>query len=598
MSDKVKVSFGKIFWPSLVAVILATIFGLLLFFGILGGIVAGFSADFEPKEMTIKPNTVLYLKLDDPVTETSKMKFSPYEMSMNGSIGLSDLLTAIDAAKENKNIKGIYIELSDLSCGYATAMELRNALSDFKKSGKFIVAYHSGEVITQKEYYLASVANENYGFPSSMFEFVGLGVEMMYFKNLLGKLSIEMQIIRGKDNAFKSAVEPYFLDKMSDSSRVQTERYLTSIWSDIIHQISADRNVSEAQLNELADSVSIRRADDAVKYGLLDASLYQDEVLGKLREKLNLKTGEKFPLLEMEKYARKVADTKRTLDDARTPTIAVVFAEGGIATSGDGISSAKLVEQLRKVRDDKHIKIVVLRVNSPGGSALASAEIWREVMLIKQQKKIIVSMGDVAASGGYYISAAATRIFAEPTTITGSIGVFGIIPYTGAFLSEKIGLSFDYAGTNKHAVLSTNRKISPEEMETIQTEVNQTYSEFLSVVAQGRNLSVERVNQLARGRVWTGRDALQIGLVDELGGLNEAIRYAVKTAGIKNPVFAFYPEKKENKFMEFLQNIEDQEDFTKDVKLPQAVLQFMNQFTEIESLKGIQMRMPYYMEIH
>jgi len=601
MSDNTKVSFGKVFWPSLVAILIASIISMILFFTALGGLISSFSSGFDAKQISVNNNSVLHVKLNSQITEVSSVKFDPLQMKVNGSAGLNDLLVGIKNAETDNSIKGIYIELGDLSCGFATALELRNALTHFKKSGKFIVAYHSGEVITQKEYYLASVADENYGFPTSMMEFGGLGVEMMYFKNLFDKFGIEMQVIRGKDNAFKSAVEPYFLDKMSDSSRVQVERYLGSIWGDVLGEISTSRNVSVAELNKIADSTLIRRASDAVTYKLLDGVLYQDEVLALIRKKVGLKSDAKLNLVSIEKYARNVSKNKQIIDEAKTPNVAVIIAEGAIATSGDdGISSATLVKQIREARTNDAIKTIVLRVNSPGGSALASEEIWREVVLANKKKKVIVSMGDVAASGGYFISAAADRIFAEPTTITGSIGVFGVIPFTGKFLTETIGLSFDRAGTNPHAVLSTNRKLTPQEIGIIQDEVNKIYAQFMQIVADGRNITVERVNEIARGRVWTGRDAIKIGLVDEMGGLNDAIAYAINQAGIKKPVFAYYPKKSDNKWINLLENYSDQQDKEDNnaSKLSQKATELMIMLNDMESMKGIQMRMPFYMDIH
>jgi protease-4 len=601
MSNNGKVSFGKVFWPSLVAILIASIISLILFFTALGGLISSFSSGFDAKTIAVDNNSVLHVKLDNQITEISSVEFDPIQMEVNGSTGLNDLLVGIKEAETDNSIKGIFIELGNLSCGFSTALELRNALAHFKKSGKFIVAYHSGEVISQKEYFLASVADENYGFPTSMMEFGGLGVEMMYFKNLFDKFGIEMQVIRGRDNAFKSAVEPYFLDKMSDSSRAQVERYLESIWGDVLGKISDSRNVSVAELNNIADSALIRRASDAVSYKLLDGVLYQDEVLAKIRAKIGLAKNTKLNLISIDKYARNVSKNKQIIDEAKTPNIAVIIAEGAIATSGEnGISSATLVKQIRDARTDNDIKTIVLRVNSPGGSALASEEIWREVILANKAKKVIVSMGDVAASGGYFISAAADRIFAEPTTITGSIGVFGVIPFTGKFLTETVGLSFDRAGTNKHAVLSINQKLTPQEFAIIQDEVNKVYDQFLQIVADGRNMTVERVNEIARGRVWTGRDAINIGLVDEMGGLNDAIAYAINQAGIKNPVFAYYPKKSDNKFINFLENYKDEQDKedNNSTKLSQKAIEIMDMFNDMESIKGIQMRMPFYMDIH
>lgn len=597
-----QISFWKVFWPSLTAIIVSSVFSSIFFFLFLGATIGAFTAGFETKKLQIEDNSILHLQLNEPITDKTNASFNPVEFKFDGTTGLVDLLVGIEEAKNDSKVKGIFIELSNLQCGMASLFELRKALEDFKESGKFIVAYNSGEVITQKEYLLTSVADENYGFPTSTMEFLGLGGEYMFFKNLFDKLDLEMQVIRGPNNDFKSAVEPYFLDKMSDSARFQAQRYLNSIWEDYLTVVSSSRGVSVTELDEIAENVKIRRTGDAVKYKLLDATKYQDEVYSLLKKKINKAEKDDLKLIKFTTYARKKAREKRTLDDAKDANIAVILAEGGIATDGEGIVSSELVKQIREAREEDDIKAVVFRVNSPGGSALASEEIWREITLTKEQKPVIVSMGNVAASGGYYISAPASRIFAESTTITGSIGVFGVIPYTGKMLEEKVGLSFDRISTNSHAVMSTNRKLTEDEMSIIQKEVDQIYEEFVAIVAKGRNLTPERVNAIARGRVWTGKDALAIGLVDELGGLNDAIAYAAKEVNIKEPIITYFPKSKRDQFMEILEAITEEEDMDAQMRtnstLSQQVLTIMNNMKEIDNMKGIQMRMPYLMEIH
>ncbi|MFN5845194.1 MAG: signal peptide peptidase SppA, partial [Flavobacteriia bacterium] len=404
------------------------------------------------------------------------------------------------------------------------------ALNDFEKSGKFLVAYNSGEMITQKEYYLSSAANEVFGFPSSAMEIIGLGTEMAFFKGTLDKLDVEVQVIRGSNNDFKSAVEPYFRTAMSDSSRVQVERYLTSMWEDIRTDIAADRKITIEEINAIADSAKIRRAEDAIDFNLMDGVKYRDEVIAHISKKIGLEEEEDLNLQSFEKYAKKKFYQNQLLTKNDRPNIAVILAEGAVSKDGDELTSKEICKLFQDVRKNKTIKTVVFRINSPGGSALASDEIWREVQLTNKTKKVIVSMGDVAASGGYYIAAPAAAIFAEPTTITGSIGVFGMIPYTGKMLENKLGISFDRAGTNRHSIMTTNRKLDAEEYGIIQEEVDAIYEQFLTRVAEGRGMTTEKVNVLARGRVWTGRDALKIGLVDQLGGINDAIDYAAKKA--------------------------------------------------------------------
>jgi protease-4 len=592
MKEK-KVTFGRIFWPSLVAMLIASILGLILFFLMLGGVIVGLT---ETPSYSIKDKTILHMSLKGQIAENSSSTFNPAEMGIENKIGLSDLLFGLEKAKTDDKIKGVFMEIDNLQCGFATAREIRNAINDFEKSGKFVVAYNGGEVITQKEYYISSAANEVYAFPTSTMEFVGLGTELMFFKNTLDMLEVEMQVIRGKNNDFKSAVEPYFRTEMSDSSRLQIEKYLSSIWSDIRIDISRDRKISINELNDIAENLKVRRATDAVKLKMMDATKYRDEVLAILVRKSGVKNVDDLEFNEFEKYAKKKFYNDQMGIKFGKPNIAVILAEGDVSVDGDGLSSLKICKYLREARLDKNIKTIVLRVNSPGGSALASDEIWREVKLANQKKKVIVSMGDVAASGGYYIASPADRIFAEPTTITGSIGVFGVIPFTGNMLQNKLGLTFDRVQTNKHAVLSTNRRLSPEEFTTIQEEVDAIYLDFLNRVSTGRGMTVEAVNKIARGRVWTGTDALNIGLVDQLGGIKEAINYAAKQAGIKDQKIRYWPEKKEDPIFELIEGLTKEEEArikSSYSEMPESLKFYYQQLKKLEQLKGIQMRMPY-----
>ncbi len=600
MSDK-KISFGRIFWPSFLAVFIMSIVGLILFTLILGGLIGGFS-DFGPKPMAIKNNTILHMTLDGQITEKAEAQFDPASLSLEKQIGLSDLLYGIKYAETDAEIKGIFLEIGDLNCGYATARSIRNALIEFQKSGKFVVAYNGGEVISQKDYYVASAAKENFAFPTSMMEIMGLGAELTFFKGTLDKLGVEVEIIRGTNNDFKSAVEPFFRKNMSDSSRVQIERYLYSMWEDMRKDIATSRKINESILNIIADSVKIRRAADALKYKLIDGVKYRDEIMELLANKIGLEKDEEISFQPMEKYAKKKFYQKQLLAKNDKPNIAVILAEGSIDKSGDELASDKICELFREVRKNTSIKTVVLRINSPGGSALASDEIWREVKLTNAIKKVIVSMGDVAASGGYYIAAPATTIFAEPMTITGSIGVFGMIPYTGKMFEDKLGISFDHAQTNRHSVMSPNRKLTAEELSITQEEVDNIYQQFLSRVSEGRKITIDEVNQIARGRVWTGSDAVKIGLVDKLGGLQDAISFAAKKAAISDQRILYYPLKKEDKFEALLEAIEDEELTTElkvnNAKLPKELLKQYQKLVRLEKISGIQMRMPFELEFN
>jgi protease-4 len=596
MTQEKKVSFWRIFWPSLTAAAIISLLGLLIWVIVIASL-------FTDVPFNVKDKTVLHMTLNGDIGEIGETSFNSSTFSVDQQTGLASIIHGLKAAKKDKKVKGVFIELDNLQCGISTAREIRNAINDFEKSGKFVVAYNSGEVVTTGEYYIASAANENYGFPSSNIQFLGLGAELMYFKGLFDKLDMEMQVVRGSNNDFKSAVEPYFRTSMSDSARLQTERYINSIWKEIRTDIASDRGLKASTLDQLADDVSITNVEDAVKHKLIDGAKYRDEVIQIISKKAKTKKGKELELLSFAKYAQKkfIKDQKRFQKDAVNPTnpnIAVILAEGGVTRSGDGLTSDEICKLFKKVREDKSIKTVVFRINSPGGSALASDEIWREVKLTNAKKPVIVSMGDVAASGGYYIAAPATTIFAQPTTITGSIGVFGVIPFTGDMLENKLGLSFDRVGTNKHSVLSTNERLTEEEFARIQKEVDAIYDQFKSRVANGRGMTKDRVNVVGRGRVWTGRDALNIGLVDKLGGLTDAINYAAKQKGIKTTRVKYYPIVKEDKLGALIEQIDDQ---TSEVKvqsnsLPKNLQEYYEKLKSLESYQGIQMRMPFQIQ--
>ena len=591
-----KFSFGKVFWPSFLAVFLAGLVGMIFFFLILGGIIGSFS-EFGPEPLALEDKTILHLKLDGQILEKGKSEFDPMNLQLSESAGLPDILFALEKAKKDNRIKGLFIDIGDVSCGMATAQEIRKAINDFEKSGKFALAYNSGEFVSQKEYYISSAANESYGFPTSAFQITGLGGELMFFKGMFDKLDVEVEIIRGKNNDFKSAVEPFFRTNMSDSSRVQVQRYMDSMWEDMRNDIASDRKIDSEQLNLIADSMKIKRAEDAVNYNLLDGVKFRDEVMGLLMKKVGVDSEEDLKFQNFEKYAKKSFYEDQLLTKTQSPGVAVILAEGEISTEGEGMTSEEICKLFKNVRNEKSIKTVVFRINSPGGSALASEEIWREVNLTNKVKKVIVSMGDVAASGGYYVATPSFKIFAEPTTITGSIGVFGMIPYTGKMLENKLGISFDRVSTNRHAVLSTNRKLTPEELAITQEEVDQIYDQFLQRVADGRKMTKDEANVLARGRVWTGRDALRIGLVDQLGGLKDAIAYAANEAKLKDPKVLYYPLKKEDKFSDLIELIDEQEDDESvqinSQKIPQELLEYYATIKKIERMRGIQMRMPF-----
>lgn len=591
-----KLTFGRIFWPSFVAVVIASIVGSVIFFLVLGGIIGSLT----PKQSAVKAeaNSVLHVKLDGVIGEKTKSELDIATFRMNVHLGLSDLLHGLEKAKADKNIKGIFLELGSISCGYATAKEIRNAINDFEKSGKFVVAYNSGEYVGLGKYYISSAANEIYGFPTSTIAFLGLGGELTFFKKMFDKLDIDVEIIRGKNNDFKSAVEPFFLEKMSDSSRLQMQTYIDNIWKEMRADISKDRKISEEDLNRYAEEMTIKRVKDAAKYKLVDDVKYRDEVIDIIKKKVKLNSEQELKLVSFERYAKSKFRNDQILLQDGNPNIAVIIASGDVSVDGDGLTSKEICKLLREARENKTIKSVVLRINSPGGSALASDEIWREVKLTNEKKKVIVSMGDLAASGGYYIATPATRIFAEPTTITGSIGVFGMIPYTGDFMKNTLGLSFDYVQTNKHSAFSLNRRLTKEELESIQEEVDDIYMDFLQRVAEGRGMTTEQVNVIARGRVWTGSDAVKIGLVDELGGLKDAINYAAKDAGIKEPKVLYYPFVEEDPFEAFFEQLEDKKktSLKGNAQVSAELWKQYEKLTRLENMSGIQMRLPFVID--
>lgn len=592
MQVEKKTSFWKIFFASMLALLVSSILFWIVVFGVVG-------SSLEQEPFTVEEKTILHLTLEENVQEVTSNKFNPNSLDFDKSLGLNDLLMGLEIAAEDKKVSGLFIDINQATMGFSTLHELRAGIAKFKSSGKFVVAYNSGEAVSQKALLLASVANESYVFPSSIVEFLGLGAELMYFKNMLDKLAIEMQVIRGENNDFKSAVEPYFLDKMSDSSRLQTQRILDLLWLEYRDTLGKSRGLSVSFLDSLADNALIRRGTHAAKFKLYDGTKYRDEIIAILKEKNKTKSEDELHLVDFFKYARNKSEDKKILDEANDPSIAVLFAEGDISTDGDGIASQEIVKDIRKIRDEEKIKAVVLRINSPGGSALASDEIWRELTLLAKSKTLVVSMGDVAASGGYYIAAPATRIFAQASTITGSIGVFGVLPYTGQMFKEKLGIDFDYVQTNQFSNMSLNKKLNPTEYQLIQSEVDDIYREFLAIVSKGRKLNIEQVKKIAKGRVWMGADAVKIGLVDEIGGLHAAMNYAAKKSKIKKPIYDFYPKNEKDKLSELIMSIAEEEKQSNMFTTPlgKEALKMLEMIRIASSLNGVQARMPYLIEI-
>lgn len=582
-----------------ITIMLASIISMVIFFAMLTSIISSATESSSDKIAHVKSNSVLHVKLDYQIGDRSSnnpfenIDFNTFEVSEN--LGLNSILKSIEHAKEDDKIKGIYLDLTTIGGGMATLEEIRAALIDFKESGKWIISY--AELYTQGTYYLASVADKVYLNPAGIVEHRGLSTELMFFKKALEKLDVEMQIIRhGK---FKSAVEPFMLEKMSDSNRQQMELILATAWGSMTNDVSENRNISVEELNKLADEMKINDALSAKKYGLVDDVLFKDELLAELRKKSGKKENDEIDFIALGKYSRNVY--KKEKRNKSKNEIAVIYASGDIVSGdskNDQMGSETISSAIREARLDENVKAIVLRVNSPGGSALASDVMWREVVLAKQVKPVIVSMGNVAASGGYYISCAADKIIADEKTITGSIGVFGVIPNAQGLFNNKFGITFDRVKTNKHAdIMTIFRPLTAEEKDIIQMSVEKIYDDFITKVAEGRNMTKEQVDAIGQGRVWTGLDALKIGLVDEIGGLDRAIEIAQETAQLKSYKLVDYPKRKdpvEQLFEDLRNNVETKvitNSLGSDYKYYQKVKSLSEQ-------SGIMARMPFEIEMH
>jgi protease-4 len=498
-------------------------------------------------EITVKENSMLFIDLKGSLAERNNA--NPLQSFLGSDYetpGLDDILSAIRKAKDNDHIKGIYIEGNGMTAAFASLEEIRAALADFKESGKWIVAYSDN--YTQGNYYLASVADKVIANPNGTLGWHGLATELIFYKDLMKKVGVEAQVF--KVGTYKSAVEPYINTQMSDANREQMTVLLHQVWDRFTADVSASRGIPADSLNALADRfMDLAAAEDYVSCGLADTLLYKDGVLDYLRQMSDTDDDEslhRYTVDDMKNVKRAVPK------DKSGQIIAVYYACGDIAQSKDGAASAsssdgiysdQMTTDLRKLREDDDVKAVVLRVNSPGGSAYASEQIWREVSLLKEKKPVIVSMGDYAASGGYYISCAASHIVADPTTLTGSIGIFGVFPNAEELLQGKLGLHFDGVKTNKLSDGgSLYRPVSSDESAIIQQYIERGYALFVKRVADGRGLTTDEVERIAEGRVWTGEAALENGLVDELGGLDKALDAAVKAAGVEGYTVVTYPD--------------------------------------------------------
>lgn len=511
---------------------------------IFGGIISAVVSSSQNKELpTVSDNSILHIKLENRVMD--RPSNNPFENFDFGSfedktpLSLADIVSSIKLAKINDRIKGIYLDIQNLNANLASTEEIRNALLDFKSSGKFIVAYH--EYIGQNEYYLSSVSDEIYLNPSGGMTFKGLSAQIMFFKDALERLDVDMQVIRhGK---FKSAIEPFTRNEMSEENKYQISEWVGSIWNHQVNGISSSRDVSINDINEVADLLSIRKPEDAVNNNLIDGLKYEDEINEILKQKVDVDKDKDLKLITLKTFNRTrkpKVDSSNVVPYKRSSrnNIAVIYAEGEII-SGENqegyMGSETISKAIKNAREDDRVKAIVLRVNSPGGSALASDVIWREVKLAKETKPLVVSMGDYAASGGYFISCPADKIYAESTTITGSIGVFGLIPNMEGMFNNKLGIHIDKVNTNKFSDgISAFRPMENTERNAIKEMIEKIYDDFTTKVSEGREMTKAQVDSVGQGRVWSGDMAKDIGLVDEIGGLNDAIMEAIALAEISD----------------------------------------------------------------
>jgi len=582
--------FFKYVLATIVGVFAVSIIGIFLFAIVIGAIIA--SAE---KQVTVENNSMLVIDMSQKLVDRAPN--DPFEnldipgLSQIKSLGLDDISQSLENAVDDDRIKGIYLKLSMVNGGIATVEEIRNLLLDFKKVSKKPIYAHADEVMMdQKSYYLATVADKIVIHPEVAIDFRGLGGEMMFYKHALDKIGVEMQIVRhGK---FKAAVEPFMLDKMSKENREQQLTYLTSLWNHMLKGISEERNISVDRLNALADEVqTFNKGEQAKSAGLVDAVEYKDEVLDDLRKITGIEGTKGVPVISASDYAEvQVTDKKYSRNK-----IAVIYAAGdiGMPMGGDYIDGDKLSQEIRKVRQDSSYKAIVLRIDSPGGTVFDSETIWREVKLAADEKTLVVSFGNVAASGGYYLSCAADKIVASPNTITGSIGIFGTIPNIGELLNDKLGITTDVVKTNKNSdLLTLTRPMTDYERQLLQRNIEDGYATFVSHVAEGRHMTKAQVDSIGQGRVWSGENAKEIGLVDDFGGLKQAIALAAEIQGLddyRTVSLPNLPDPFEELFKISSDNI--RASFLKN-ELGEKY-RYYEYFKKVSSFNGVYARMPY-----
>ncbi|MDD2611810.1 MAG: signal peptide peptidase SppA [Bacteroidales bacterium] len=582
--------FFKFTLASFVGVIIALLFFSLIIISIAGAISS------TDRQYRLKDNSFLKISLNGELKEQSVD--NPFNLTIPGlpvdtkmeSQGLDDILSAISKAKTNDQIKGIYIDVKTLSAGFSSIEEIRNALIEFKKSGKKIYAY--GDTYDQREYYICSVADKIFINPQGMMNFCGLAATPVFYKGTLDKLGVKAEIFRV--GTFKSAVEPYLNTKMSEASKLQTKEYIGGIWGHLLKGISASRNISTDELNTLANkNMLFQPTEELIKNKLVDSILYESGMRAFLAKKAGVDDFDDLNLVSVSDFLTIPGKSTKFVQDK----IAILYAEGEIFDEGtEGIVRDDMISEIEKIKKDETIKAVVFRVNSPGGSAYASEQIWKAISDLKAVKPVVVSMGDYAASGGYYISCNANKIIASPNTITGSIGIFGTF-FILDKLADKVGLSFDVVKTNDMSDLGNiTRPMTEIEKHKIQNYIEKGYDLFVKRCSEGRKMDSQKLRKIAEGRVWTGEKAVELGLADELGGIDHAIKVAAKLGKVKNYRMVSFPEKKN--FMTQLM-----EEFEGKTKMHIALSYFGEEYAPLLKLKeakiqtGILARMEN-MDIH
>lgn len=550
--------FWRSFWASILAyIVLSTLVIFLInvvVFSLAGSLM-------KSDGLKISDNSYLEMNLNFDIKERGGIETTnDFNNPISKSYGIHQIGSVLEKAKNDERIKGIVLKISNVNMGLSTIDNLRDYLKDFKSSGKFIIAY--GETFSMGAFYLNSIADKIYLYPEGMIDFRGIGSEMMFFKKALDNLDVDVQIIRGKGNKFKGAVEPFMYEKMSAENKLQITKLLDDVWKNMTHNIKDSRDISLESLNEIADSIYSYNSTGCLKYNLVDNLIYEDQLDSIIKKNIGVNKDAKVQNILFKKYLDGESTKTGMNFGKNNGNIAVVYALGTIV-SGKGLDgemgSTTIVKAINKAKNDSSIKAVVLRVNSPGGSALASDVIWRAVEKTKEIKTVIVSMGDLAASGGYYISCGADRIFAEPNTITGSIGVFGIIPNLGRMLENKIGITFDRVETNDHAAMTMFSPLDKKELSTIQKGVDEIYESFISKVAFGRDgLKKSDVHNVAMGRVWSGKEALDLELVDEIGDLQSAIKFAANKVGLEKTEIKLvhYPKIENDELLQILSSLD------------------------------------------